>query len=220
MFVDVVMLADSKSPELISMTQRAIDTLHSSETDHEFIAVVVESNKNVHLYNNANILTPNFEFNYHWYMKYGLQHLSEGGLSDFVCLANNDLIFHKNWFTEIVKASEDMPLVKSFSSFNPSSLWIHDNKYHIGYGVGGVVTGWCLTMKKEILDVIDLSEDVNFWCSDNVYNDELIKHGIQHALVRDSHVTHLGGATLFTLNSERISELTSGQVEIYHKRGK
>lgn len=217
MIVDVVMLADSKSPSLIQMTQNAIDTLHASETDHQFNVILVESNPHFKGYENAHNIHPDFKFNYHGYMKYGLQHISQQ-FSDFICLANNDLIFHNRWFSKILEASEALPAVQSFSSFSPNDPWPHESGWFLGYGVGGVVTGWFLTMKREILDIIDLSEDVSFWCSDNIYNDELIKHKILHALVRDSHVTHLGGSTLFTLSSADIGRLTAGQVEAYNKR--
>ncbi len=211
MIVDVVMLACSKSPELINMTQAAINSIHASETDHSFNIILVESHE-VYNYAGASVIKPLTEFNYNKYMNLGLQLC----IHEWVTLANNDLIFHKNWFSAILAASEELPDVKSFSSFAAQHYKAKmNNKYYVEYGVGTYVTGWCLTIKREIFDTIKLNENVNFWCSDNTYQDDLIKNGIKHALIRDSHIDHLGGVTLFSMTPKQIHNYTATQAMIY-----
>lgn len=214
MIVDVIILANSKSQQLIDMTQIAIDSLHQSETEHKFDVLVIESGPN-HLYRNAVCIKPDCEFNYNKFMNIGLDICN----STWVCMANNDLVFYPGWFSVILAASEALPDVQSFSSFTKQH---YDAKmtepYYVQYGIGTFVTGWCLTVKREIFDKFKLDPQVAFWCSDNIYQDDLIKHGIKHALVRDSRVDHLGGVTLFTMPPATIHHLTATQAEIYANR--
>jgi hypothetical protein len=140
----------------------------------------------------------------------------DSGHNPWLVMANNDLDFKPGWFTAIVKASQDLPDVKSFCSFARQHVQAEMKEpYYVRYGVGGFLCGWCITVKREIFEQFKLNEQVSFWCSDNVYQDQLIEHGIKHALVRDSYVEHLGGVTLFTMPQDKIHEFTAGQAEIY-----
>jgi hypothetical protein len=213
---DVIMLAASKDKRLIDMTQAAIDSLHKSETDHSFRCLVVESHR-LHAYNGALLLMPAKEFNYNRFMNKGLELTGQKSPADWICLANNDLIFHDRWFSAILESARADPKLGSFSPWNLGA-WPHgSSKILKAYGVGGVVTGWCLVARRSLFDRVKLDERVNFWCSDNCYEDELKRHGVHHALIRDSHVTHLGGVTLFSESSERIGHLTAGQAQIYRE---
>ena len=212
MIVDVVMLACSKTPELIRMTQHAIDTLHSSEKLYKFNVILLESHAQLHMYRGAMCVKPACEFNYNKFMNIGI----DASHHDWVVMTNNDVEFKYGWFSAIVKASQDLPEVKSFCSFARQHVQAEmSNPYYVRYGVGGFLCGWCITVKREIFKKFRLNEEVSFWCSDNVYQDQLIEHGIKHALVRDSYVEHLGGVTLFTMPQDKIHEFTAGQAEIY-----
>jgi GT2 family glycosyltransferase len=218
--VDAIMLANSKSQHLIDMTARAIETLHASESRSEvrFDVTVMETCKSAPRYARAErCIHPQDPFNYNRFLNIGLQF----GNSPWVALLNNDLLFHGGWMSAILAVAEKNPQVGSFSPWNPAP-WQHDklSDCFIGYGIGGVVTGWCLVARREIFERVKLREEVSFWCSDNTYQDELIKHGIPHALCRNSWVDHLGGKTLFTETNERIHELTAGQVEAYGRMEK
>jgi GT2 family glycosyltransferase len=195
------------------MTQYAIDSLHESEKLINFRVIVVESYSKVHQYKHAIVMKPDQEFNYNAFMNIGIK----AGSAEWVCMANNDVVFGKNWFSAILKASEALPHVDSFSSFTSQALKAlgKEQAYYVQYGIGTFVTGWCLTAKRKIFEKVKLDERVSFWCSDNVYQDELIRQGVNHALVRDSIVEHLGGRTLFSMPGEKIGELTAGQAQIY-----
>lgn len=213
---DVIMLAASKAKRFIKMTQDAIDSLHASEINHSFRCLVVESYK-LHAYNRAMLLLPNEEFNYNRFMGKGIELTSVNDPAEWICLANNDVIFHERWFSAMIDAAERDPEIESFSPWNKAA-WPHGNTKALkAYGVGGIVTGWCLVARRKLFERIKLDDRVNFWCSDNVYEDELRKHNIVHALIRDSHVTHLGGVTLFSESPERIGMLTGGQAQIYQR---
>ncbi len=212
MIVDVIMLACSKSQQLIAMTQAAIDSLHASESLHRFNVILIESHTSPHMYKGAMCVRPAENFNYNKFMNIGI----DASHHDWICLANNDLRFSPGWFSAILKASEELPEVKSFCSFASQHVAAKMTEpYYVRYGVGGFLCGWCITVKREIFQKFRLNDEVNFWCSDNVYQDQLIEHGIQHALVRDSYVEHLGGVTLFTMPQDKIHEYTAKQAEIY-----
>ena len=219
--VDAIILANSKSQALIDMTTRAIDSLHASEqkTEIQFNTIVVEScEKEAPNYAGAShCIHPDVPFNYNRFLNIGLTQ----GNAPWVAMLNNDLVFHRGWMSAILAVAERNPEVGSFSPWNPAP-WQHDklSDVYLGYGIGGVVTGWCLVARREIFNRVKLREEVSFWCSDNSYQDELIKHGVPHALCRNSWVDHLGGKTLFTETNERIHELTAGQVEAYGRMEK
>lgn len=211
MIIDVIILANSKSQALIDMTQRAIDSLHDSEPLHNFDVLIIESGP-FHLYRQAYCIKPEQEFNYNKFMNIGLELCK----NTWVTLSNNDVLFKPYWFSKILEASTELPEVDSFSSFTAQHHAAKMlDKYYVQYGVGTYVTGWCLTVKRKIFETIKLNEEINFWCSDNTYEDDLIKHGIKHALIRDSQVDHLGGVTLFTMPPDKIHNLTATQAQIY-----
>jgi GT2 family glycosyltransferase len=224
--IDVVIISYTKNQELFEMTKRCIQSLHDSEVEYEFNVVVIESNKNFYSdgydYDRCKIVIPDEEFNYNKFCKIGMKY----GLSDWVALCNNDLIFQPGWFSAIVETSREYPAVGSFSPWNSHGDW-HLNKaqedqskHFFGYGIGFHLCGWCIVAKRDIFDLVDLSDDVNFWCSDNIYVDELVKYGIEHVLVRDSLVDHITSQTLFSESGERIDELTRGQAIIYANRNR
>ena len=212
--VNVIMLACSKRNDLIEMTQNAIESLHKSEKEIEFIVTLVESYETVFNYRGVNrLLHPKTSFNYNAFMNLGLACSKES----WVCLANNDVIFHAGWMAAMLDVAKADPVIQSFSPWCPEKWHFQENNYHIGYGIGGVVTGWCLVARREIFDIVKLDERVTFWCSDNVYEDALRGANIRHAIVRQSVVTHLGGKTLFSMDGKTIHNLTAGQVENYRK---
>lgn len=218
--LDVVIVSYAKDHELYNVTMNAIDSLIKSEQDIDINIIVIESNKDIFYPGNCLTVHPDIPFNYNAYLKIGLTYCKY----DWVALCNNDLIFYKHWFSEIAdwyNNSTDKS-IKSFSPWNRHEDWhynrVKDDTQFIGYSIGVQLCGWCIVARTEIFDRVDLSSDVNFWCSDNIYADELIKHGIKHRLQRFSFVDHLTSRTLFTMPSEKIKELTSDQGVIYANR--
>lgn len=217
MIVDVVMLALSNSDALFNMTQNAIDSLHSSETNFLFNIVLLESNKtSPYHYENCTTLVPDIDtFNYNKYMNYGIQKTS----NEYIILCNNDLVFHKGWFSAIYKHKDKSD---SFSCWNNVGDW-HKTRvaepypeYLEGYRIGSEVGGWCLVIKRNVFDVITLDDRVKFWCSDRVYVDALRKNNLKHGIVTNSFVDHLHESTSKTLSNKDRYELRDRQREIYN----
>jgi GT2 family glycosyltransferase len=181
------------------MVDRCVSSLRQSETEHVFNIVLIESGADkIDVGQDATIMWELPEFNYNGALKLGINSTS----NDWVVLANNDLIFHPGWMSEIFKVHDQFPLIKSFSPWNTINAY-HDSIYPnfpvpmiIGYRVCYEVCGWCLVAKREVLETIDLSDRVNLWYSDNIYADELLKHKFVHALVKNSLVDHLCTQTI------------------------
>ena len=154
---DVIILSNAKTPELAQMTQETIDSLYESETEHEFNVIVFEQNK-VPTYLKAKTIKYDCDFHYNKLMNIGID-LTK---NEWVCLCNNDLLFHKGWFSECIK--------HDYLSMSPNEK--QEEGIEEGYGIRKQVKGWCILTKRELYKIIGrIDQSVSFWYSDNVYAD-------------------------------------------------
>lgn len=225
MIVDIVILSLTTNRTLYQTTLNALSTLEASEENITFNVVIVESNKNYDADEYpypCEVIIPDDEFNYNRYCTYGIKH--HKNKNEWIALCNNDLVFHKNWFSEILNASETYASdCQSFSTWNSYNRWhegmfnnITSDKCYRGYGVTRELVGWCIVAKKEIFNKVKLDDRVSFHYSDNIYADELIKHNIKHALICSSRVSHITSQTLNTMDRQTYIQLTNEQGYIYH----
>jgi len=213
--IDIIILSYAKTSELQTITQSCIDSLLASEDPLRvrFTIVVIESEKNLQhfQYGKTKTIYPDLPFGYHRYMNLGLGMTS----SRYVCLCNNDLLFHKNWASEILLAMEDYPTMVSASpicSFLNSYTGIYLNSgVRFGYRVGYEISGWCLFVIRSVFDIIGkLDENYIFSGADHDYANTLAAMNLQHGLVTSSIVDHLYNSTLITQSSDRQEELKAG----------
>jgi len=213
--IDIIILSNASNSELRETTDKAIQSLINAENPEliNFKIYIIESNSKAKIYNYPNTFTlfPKGKFGFHKFLNFGIKKSS----SPFVCLCNNDLIFHKNWATEIIT---EFNKSKDLVSASPACS-LHHPKHGIpiksgtyfGYEVRKEIAGWCLFFKRDILKVTGpLDEKFKFWYADNDYAKTLELHGLKHALVSDSIVDHLESKTL---NSRKKSDqylLTQG----------
>ena len=203
-YIPVVILSYAKTPEFHEMTQNCIDSLHASESDINFLPIVVETNPEEQHYSMVFYeIHPHKPFNYSAFQNIGIEYAKSERSSvlcfDKICLANNDLIFKKGWASHIIGAMNQLNL-DSASPFSPT--WNAHIKYFTdGMGTGRVYyglrvclefTGWCLMFKWEsLLRLLPLDERFDFWFADNDMSLRMYKMGMKHALVRDAEVVHL-----------------------------
>lgn len=222
MKVDIIMPALSDRPEFRGMTQDCIDSLFRSDPGHDFEVVVVESCRSFaldgHSYQGCKMVIPNAAepFNYNRWLRHGLRYSSG---AEWVVLCNNDLIFTKGWFTAIMHAYERLGReIKSFSPWDDGThpaLFKYTHPFYIGTRIAHEVAGWCLVVRRDILDKIHLDDRVDFWYSDNIYIDQLTALGEKHALIRDSEVYHLRSRTLNSLPPAEQRRITINQAIKY-----
>lgn len=214
MVVDVVVPSLSL-PQYHDMVRNCVSSLRSSEIHHTFNVTLMESGPEFVELGQDNTLRATSPFNYNKTLDVGVKSCS----AEWVVLANNDLVFEFGWFTEVLRAQELRPDVSSFSCWNPYGGWHEQRLPHCedvreGYGIGYELCGWVLVLKREHYFLLNTTNDVTFWCSDNVYCDELRRLGLKHALVKNSRVQHLTSKTLLG-GVVDVTNLTEGQVTNY-----
>ncbi|HVW96646.1 MAG TPA: hypothetical protein VHA56_11820 [Mucilaginibacter sp.] len=216
--IDIIILSYAKSDELKQTTIDTINTLIESENPDKisFNILVIESNKNLKPYQfeHTTTLYTDVPFGYNRYMNIGIKATS----NPYVCLCNNDLIFHRGWASAIL---EQMALDADLLSVNPyceiaHSATIPADGSNIISTIPGILVGWCLFFKREMLKVTGyFDERFIFWYADNDYGNTMEKHRIKHALVTSSKVTHIGSQSHFILNDAERFEYTYGQYLYY-----
>jgi GT2 family glycosyltransferase len=215
--IDVIILSYAATETLQNLTENAVASLHASEdpTLIGFNIVVIESAKHLkdYQYPGTQTLYPKEPFGYHRYMNLGMRATN----SDYICLCNNDLLFHKGWATAMITAfDENSTLVSAspYCSFHHQEEGYRSNSgIHYGYKVRGEVAGWCLFFKRSILPIIggQLDPQFKFWYADNDYAKTLEQKGLVHGLVTESIVDHLESQTLQSKSATEQRKLTSGE---------
>ena len=212
--IDVIILSYAKNEVLKKMTDQTVRSLIDSEDSNRisFNVIVIESNHSLkpYQYPNTKTVYPNQKFGYHRYMNIGIEMSNQ----PYLCLCNNDLLFHKNWATEILHVFDQDPLFQSASPacsiHHPANGIQLNTGIQVGYTVRKELIGWCLFLKRDILKKTGkLDEKFTFWFADNDYAKTLEKHQIKHVLVTSSIVDHLESKTLKTLDLEAQLKFTT-----------
>lgn len=223
MTIDAIILSKTEDLSHYGLTCRTINSLRSSVGWDQNIIIVDSATKqtcreNGYIYDNCTTVHPECEFNYNKFLNIGISQ----GNADWVLICNNDLYFYKSWLSEMKKAIEDCPDVSSFSPISPT--WhLHQDlpeNYERGYQVSKHICGWCILLKREVIQTCDLfDEQFKFWYQDNDYALTLQKHGIKHALVKDSRVQHFVSKS-YDLLKEREHSMTHQQQEVFLRKWK
>lgn len=209
--IDIIILSYAKTPDLHKITVQCIDSLLASEDPEiiDFNILVIESNKALQPYQFEHTTTiyPADKFGFNKYLNMGIKQTH----NPYICLCNNDLIFHKNWASEILKAMSNDTSLLNAAPYCPifhKNAGFQENAPPVE-GYFGVLAGWCIFAKREIFDIIGpLDEKLIFWYCDADYCQLLIKHRIKNCLISSSIVTHLSSTSLETLNKKENQKLT------------
>jgi len=219
--IDVIILSFAHTHKLLQLTKSCLISLLQSENQKKIKinVIVIESQKLMkpYQYPGTTTIYPEQPFGYHRYMNIGINSTH----SPFICICNNDLIFHPHWASEILKQMEiDKELVSASpisSNYHPNLAMSLDKEAIFGYRVGYEITGWCLFFKRELIDSIGkLDENYEFSGADYDYAYTLWVCGIKHALITSSIVDHIAAQTLKTQTETRQNQLTKDV--IYHKK--
>jgi GT2 family glycosyltransferase len=223
--IDIIILSYAKTSEFKQTTLNCIESLLSSENSEDIVfeTLVIESNKALYpfQYPGSKTIYPDAAFGYNKYMNIGIEMTN----NIYVCLCNNDLIFHKGWASEILKTFDECPEIESANPFcdnfnyderiiNGKNVIRRDQNLNIN----GILTGWCIFVKRRLFNKIGmLDEQFVFWYADNDYDLTLRKFHVVHALVKSSVVTHLACLSHDLLSDKR-DELTTGQRVIFEQK--
>ena len=211
--IDCIMLSNTYSEEIQTMTQEAIQSIRDS---HDVNMFVVESNFNRqgeswYSHYDGEEIHPFEPFGYNKYLQLGLRYSK----APYILIVNNDIRMDRNCLPRLLKALEKWD---SVSPKDPT-LNLHDNhRGEIeGYRTSYYVCGWALMFKREVLEKITAEhlfpDALKFWYQDNFYAWQLERHGFHHAMISDAYCIHLGSKS-----HELIDETyTNGQKEIYER---
>ena len=210
--IDIIILSYAKNEYLKNLTQQTIDTLLASEDTNEirFKVLIIESEKSIapYQFKGSTTIYPDERFGFHKYLNIGIKATN----SPYVCLCNNDLIFHNNWASEIIRFSNLNPSVKSFTPYcdiyHKTQTKIFPNSEPVE-AYFGLLMGWCIFVKREIFDVIGmLDENLSFWYCDYDYLKTIEYHKLKNFLIPSSRVTHIGSESLKTMETKEYKKLT------------
>jgi len=208
---DVVILSNAKTEALYQMTQKTIDTLIASETANTFNVLVLEQAGKK--YKNAETLAIDEAFNYNRFANIG----AAKGCADYVCIANNDLLFQKGWFGALLKEGNE---VMSPQCPNDSRQK-HLKETTAGFDCSVHFSGWCFVIKRDLWKTIEgFDEDFGFWCADNAVIEQVKAKGITPVIVPESKVTHLRSVTLNTISGKEREAMTRDQVKKFNRKYK
>jgi len=202
--VSVVILSRSSNEDEFNMTLNCIRSLVKSENTDKisFEVILVESNRNFkdsdfEYPDFVEVIVPQEEFNFHRFLNIGIKNST----GSFIALCNNDIIFKKNWMTNILTIKNKYPEILSFCPVDynfqytpPEKFENIDQHYVLGYNVRTHIVGFCIVADRKLFDIIGpLDERFDFYYADDDYSMTLRKHNIKHALVLNAEVRHLGG---------------------------
>jgi len=197
--IDLVLVSNTQNDAIRAMTQRCIDSFRKTCIGN--VIVVEETDRKYQ----AKMVRQPYPFNYNRCLNEG----AKQSKAQWICFANNDCEFLPGW-DKIIEYGYD-----SVSPLNPG--WFKQaglTGVAEGYEVGIHVCGWCIIVKRSVLNRIGgFPEDVEFWYSDNLYADVLRYYGIKHALITHCQVRHTPSVSL--LQSKDLAYLTDGQTGKY-----
>jgi GT2 family glycosyltransferase len=205
--IDVIIVSNGKTPELREMTQRAVDSAKQN---------VFVMEQTGHKYENCRTIHYIRPFNYNGVLNEGIRVSGIGYANRYVALCNNDVLFHDGWAEEMIKQMEAHEAM-SASPNDYMNAWGH--AVDEGYEISVELKGYCIVCDRRLFDIIGkLDEGVDFWYSDHIYADQLIKNGVKHILCLNARVEHLVSKTIN--EAEDYEKLTNGQREIYEEARK
>ena len=209
--IDIIILSYAKNVKLKQLTKQTISTLLVSENPAQinFNIIVIESNKNLapFQFENTKTIYPSEKFNFNKYLNIGIRLTS----NKYVCFCNNDLIFHKNWATNILLAQTSHNIMCASTYWENYHLGERNIQPNSGNITGGIniFSGWCFLICRPLFEKIGMfDENISFWYSDDDFCKVLEKYKIPNILVTNAQVTHVGGYSLDNLQIKQKLEYT------------
>ncbi|HTH81501.1 MAG TPA: glycosyltransferase [Mucilaginibacter sp.] len=203
--IDVIILSYAYNSITDNLTRQTIKSLLESEPGGtiKFNIIVIESNKSLKplQYDHTTTLYPKIDFNFNKFLNIGIKATT----NQFICLSNNDVLFHLNWASNLLNEMQNDNMLCA------STYWqqYHLNERNIQAQTGNIegyrdiFSGWCFVVRRSIFEKINLfDEKINFWYSDDDFCNTLKKFSIKNYLITNSAVTHVGGYSLNNISEK------------------
>ena len=208
--VDVVMLSKASTPQMKSMTQKAIDTCIAGADEMSVNIIVIEQTPHIQ-YKNAKTVYHTAKFNYNAFMNLGARQ----GKAPWILFANNDLLFKSGWLHQLLTA--DWPLVSPKCPKDARQVDVKRNE--LGEQNGRNLSGWCFMMSRELYTAIGgLDEEFDGWFADDSAIEQCKRLNVYPMLVPGALVEHLGSTTLKQLPQSERDDLCWGKLERFNEK--
>lgn len=196
--LSIIILSYAIDDEIYKMNCRCIDSLLLSEQwkDGELDILLIESNKKIsYTYPDiVRVIVPEEQFNFHRFFNIGIEN-TEG---EYLAFCNNDIVFEKNWWSEIMKVKQANPKFMCFSPLDRSYPMMSEEampsskSYYIGWENKKHFAAWCFVWERKVFDIVGkFDETFDFYSADDDELMTLRKYAIPNVLVTASEVKHL-----------------------------
>ena len=225
--LSIIILSNSKNDYLKAITDAAIASLKNAELPkekpfNEIRILVVESAAGIA---HQNVIQIQYdwkkypEFNFNYALNQGVEFLkSSFSDNDWWCFSNNDIVFDRNWLTEIDRVHRQCPQLESLCR-NPDIL-LKKNAVKVGYVLGEHLVGCCILSANRIIDQVihSFDEAFSYYFPDDDYLEVLKANNVQHGKVMSSIIHHLESQTPLN-SSHQLKLLLDGKNTFIKKYG-
>jgi cellulose synthase/poly-beta-1,6-N-acetylglucosamine synthase-like glycosyltransferase len=164
-------------------------------------------------------------FNYNKSINFGLRSLVDIKRYDYILILNNDLEFKEDSIEKFLISAEKAKdnNIDSFSLYT-ENWWTHqrDFKNNTNSIIEGNkrswhLCGWNIIVRPSVLQKIgEFDERFEFFCQDDDYREELIRHKIKHALIRNAVISHQTSSSHDLLEDRE--RMTNGMINVFYKK--
>ena len=136
--------------------------------------------------------------------------------SDWLCIMNNDIVCDKMWLQSLENAVTILPTIQSMC---PNAGNVQDDQSNIkillGYALKKTFNGCCFMLRQDVVKKLGkFDEQFDFYFQDDDLLEQLKINNIQHGLIVDSKIHHIGQDTTRT---EDIDKLAAGALTFIKK---
>lgn len=203
--LSVIILSYAMDDDIYHMNCRALQSLFDSEdwTDDNLQVLLFESNKEStyrYPWPKVKVVAPNEPFGFHRFFNIGIE-ISDG---EYIAFCNNDIIFHKGWFSAIRAVADTHRKFLCFSPIDDSGDYPkmtaeqlpRDKDFHKGWEHQKHFAPWCFVWKRKAFDITGpFDEAFDFYGSDGDELFTLSRNSLWSVVCTKSVVRHLAGQT-------------------------
>lgn len=209
--LSVIILSYALDDDIYHLNKQAIETLLSSEVwpSGSLQILLIESNKEnpyQYPYPNVEVLIPNEKFGFHRFFNIGIEHTD----GEYIAFCNNDIIFHKGWFSAIREVSDNRRRFLCFSPIDDSGDYPkmspealpREKAFYRGWEHQKHFAPWCFVWKRKVFDITGpFDETVDFYGADCDEQNIMSRNALWSVVCTKSVVNHLAGQTAIVKQS-------------------
>lgn len=209
--LSVIILSYTLDDDIYHLNKQAIETLLSSEVwpSGSLQILLIESNKEnpyQYPYPNVEVLIPNEKFGFHRFFNIGIEHTD----GEYIAFCNNDIIFHKGWFSAICEVANSHRRFLCFSPIDDSSDYPkmtpealpREKAFYKGWEHQKHFAPWCFVWKRKVFDITGpFDETIDFYGADCDELNMMSRNALWGVVCPKSVVNHLAGQTAIVKQS-------------------